>query len=197
MEVLNGEDKSIEVKGIKLKVKKGVFNPDKKITNSTSLVLNNLPVLKDKDVLDVGCGTGIIAIACALSGAKRVVAIDVDKNSLENAKINVKANNVQDKVEVIESDLFDKVHGKFDYILANLPISDKHWNLSVSTLDLVKKFVIESLNHTKENGKIYIVWASFSKVSPLKQFFKEKSYNYKEIKQRKLKRMWYLFEISL
>ena len=44
--------------------------------------------IRDEVVLDLGCGSGILAIGCLLLGSKFVVAVDVDSNSLEIAKRN-------------------------------------------------------------------------------------------------------------
>lgn len=42
--------------------------------------------IKDMNIVDLGCGTGIFSISSALLGAKKVLAIDIDKESLESAK---------------------------------------------------------------------------------------------------------------
>ncbi len=56
--------------------------------------------MTDKTVLDMGCGTCILGIAMIMAGAKECVAIDIDEDSVENAKTNCELNGVDDKVSV-------------------------------------------------------------------------------------------------
>ncbi len=70
------------------------------------------------DVLDIGCGTGILAILAKKLGANRVLAVDYDELSVEAAIENVQRNKVD--VEVRHSDLFSNVDGKFDIIVSNI-----------------------------------------------------------------------------
>ncbi|MEF3255112.1 MAG: 50S ribosomal protein L11 methyltransferase, partial [Deferribacterales bacterium] len=51
-------------------------------------------VAKDKVVMDIGCGSGILSIAAEISGAKKVFAFDNDKIALQNTKENIAANNM-------------------------------------------------------------------------------------------------------
>ncbi len=72
----------------------------------------------DKVVLDFGTGTGILAILAEKLGASRIVAVDYDEWSIENAKENVERN----KCSGIELNKSDKASGdgKYDVILANI-----------------------------------------------------------------------------
>jgi ribosomal protein L11 methyltransferase len=71
-------------------------------------------------VLDLGCGTGILAIAAAKLGAASVVAVDIDPNAVRAARENAAANGVADAVDVREGTL-DALDGEsFDIIVANI-----------------------------------------------------------------------------
>ncbi|WP_350287749.1 50S ribosomal protein L11 methyltransferase [uncultured Croceitalea sp.] len=74
---------------------------------------------KDKTVLDMGCGTGVLAILAEMKGAVQLEAIDIDNwcyvNSLENV-----ARNDCTKIEVFEGDSNLLVGKKYDVILANI-----------------------------------------------------------------------------
>jgi len=70
------------------------------------------------DVLDLGCGSGILAILAKKLGANRVVAVDNDPLAVEVAEENALRNNVN--IEVKWSDLFSNVDGKFDVIVSNI-----------------------------------------------------------------------------
>jgi len=71
-------------------------------------------------VLDIGCGTGILGIAAILLGARGSTLIDIDTQAIKVAKANSLRNGTIEKTEFITGDLFDKVEGKFDLIIANL-----------------------------------------------------------------------------
>ncbi len=71
-----------------------------------------------KRTLDMGTGTGVLAIAMALRGAKEVAAIDIDEFSVVNAKENLALNNINN-VSVILGDAA-AIHGIFDVIVANI-----------------------------------------------------------------------------
>jgi len=70
-------------------------------------------------VLDLGCGSGILAIAAAKLGARRVLALDVDPNAVRAARENAAANAVSDVIEVREGTL-EAEGGPFDVIVANI-----------------------------------------------------------------------------
>lgn len=77
--------------------------------------------MKDKRVLDCGCGTGILAIAASKMGAKSIVAYDIDEWSVENARHNADINHA-DNIEVLHGNVnvLSHVSGMFDMVLANI-----------------------------------------------------------------------------
>ena len=83
-----------------------------------SLLLNQ--DLKEKRVLDCGCGTGILGIVAAKCGAKEVVSYDIDEWSVRNARHNAELNGVE--IDVLEGDksVLSHVNGVFDVIMANI-----------------------------------------------------------------------------
>ena len=70
---------------------------------TTSLCLSYLDslALKDKDVLDYGCGSGILAIAALKLGAKSATGVDIDEQALIASKENAHRNGVEDKLQLI------------------------------------------------------------------------------------------------
>lgn len=71
-------------------------------------------------VLDVGCGSGILAIGALLLGAESAVGVDIDPIAVTTAEENAKINNVSDRFQVICGDLTEKVSGKYNLIAANI-----------------------------------------------------------------------------
>ncbi|AQS09007.1 ribosomal protein L11 methyltransferase [Clostridium saccharobutylicum] len=70
-------------------------------------------------VFDVGCGSGILAIAAAKLGANHVVGVDLDPVAVDSSKENISFNNLNN-IEVLEGNLLDVVSGKADIVVANI-----------------------------------------------------------------------------
>jgi ribosomal protein L11 methyltransferase len=91
---------------------------------STRLCLRLLQqtLLTGRSVLDVGTGSGVLAIAAAVLGAGRVTGVDVDPDALANARENLELNGLSGRVELIERDLSAGPGGleRSDVVLANL-----------------------------------------------------------------------------
>ena len=75
--------------------------------------------LENKKVLDMGCGTGILAIFAEMKGAKPLDAIDIDNWCYENSVENVTRNNCEN-ISVYEGDAALLVDKKYDVIIANI-----------------------------------------------------------------------------
>lgn len=76
-------------------------------------------VIKRRNVLDVGTGSGILAIAAAKFGAEKAVGFDIDLEALKVARKNVRLNNVSRKVTITAKSL-ENIKSKFSVIFANI-----------------------------------------------------------------------------
>ncbi|MDR3227333.1 MAG: 50S ribosomal protein L11 methyltransferase [Prevotellaceae bacterium] len=95
-------------------------------------------------ILDMGCGTGILSILAAMRNAAHVDAIDIDEWAYTNAIENIRENNTEKKVSVILGDV-KQINGKsYDLILANI-----NRNIIISDI----KYYAQSL----KNGGILII----------------------------------------
>jgi methylase of polypeptide subunit release factors len=178
-----------------------VFTPDQNLTYSTEQTLAYLDNLnlEEKEILDLGCGTGIIGISCLSKGAKKVTFSDVSSKALENTFENLKLNTFLNKAEIIQSNLFENIHGDFDFIFANLPISNDLWQpvIKQTTETLTEKFLKEVRSFTRENGRIIINWASFASLEQIENYLNENNFKFKKIEQEALDCTWYLFDIEI
>ena len=75
--------------------------------------------LRDKSLLDLGTGTGILAIGACLMGVGDVTAVDTDASSVEAAENNFALNGLTGKVRIIHGDIKDAGAG-YDVVLANI-----------------------------------------------------------------------------
>lgn len=78
--------------------------------------------LNDKNILDAGCGTGILGIVALKLGAKSVTAYDIDEWSADNTRHNAVINQVDEhlKIHCGDASLLDSISERFDYVLANI-----------------------------------------------------------------------------
>lgn len=195
--LLRHENYDLTIDNITIRVNDHVFSPDPELTNSSSLILKNIPDVAGKTVLDVGAGTGIVGLRCAMKGAGRVTSVDVSHAALANIKENVDRLGVANAVEIRESNLFSNVPERFDYIFANLPILDEAWSQeSGTTQHVVQQFLDEVSDHLNDGGTAYLAWGSFSDVEPLKAYLKTLDMDVQETQEEKMGFAWYLFAIT-
>lgn len=110
-----------EFYGLTFDVNKKVLTPRMETEILVEQVLKNVKNFKNPTVLDLGTGSGAIAVAVAKNCDAEVTAIDISKNALATAEENARKNGV--KIEFLHSNLFDglKRKRKFDIIVSNPP----------------------------------------------------------------------------
>ncbi len=175
---------------VRLIVFDGVYDP----SDDSYLLLEAVKGKKKLKVLDMGCGTGIIAINLAKQGCK-VTAVDVNEKAIENAKFNAEINGVN--IEVFKSDLFSNVKGCFELITFNPPYlptegEDIAWDGGREGIEVIRKFLKDAHKHLEENGEIYVVMSSLSNT---KKIFDEfgKIYRFDKV----LSKRFFFEEISV
>jgi ribosomal protein L11 methyltransferase len=82
-----------------------------------------------KKVVDLGTGTGVLALASALLGAQQVLAVDLNPLCVKTAKTNVQLNRLESRIEVKEGRAEDFAEIPADLMLANI-----HWDVLKSLL---------------------------------------------------------------
>lgn len=89
-------------------------------TTSMCITLMQKLSIKDKVVLDIGTGTGILGITACKLGAKKVVMTDIDPIAVEVAKQNAVINKVEDKCLITLDNLLSKSDSVGDVVIANI-----------------------------------------------------------------------------
>ena len=134
-------------------------------------------------VLDMGTGSAVQAIESS-KYAKKVLAVDVDENIIEWCNDNIDKR----KIEFQQSDLFNRVEGRFDLITFNPPylpddegIKDKALYGGKYGCETIIKFLREAADYLVDNGKILLIFTSFSKPEKIIETMKKLDYKYKII----------------
>lgn len=153
--------------GRKFDVLEDVLIPRQDTELSIEVLLDIIKNNKINNMLEIGCGTGIVSITIDLESDIDVTGLDISPQAIKNTTIN--KNKFNSNIKIIESDLFDKVNDKFDIIYSNPPyIKTKEIeNLQVEVreheprlaldggedgLVFYRKIVKESIEYLKENG---------------------------------------------
>ncbi|MBA2846361.1 16S rRNA (guanine1207-N2)-methyltransferase [Methanococcus maripaludis] len=136
-------------KRFSFKTDSGVFSP-KKIDKGTIILVEELELSKDDDVLDVGCGYGVIGISIA-DEVNSVTMTDLNNRSVGLTRKNIKLNGKSEKnIEVFQGDLFEKVNNKkYSVIISNPPIK--------AGKELIHKIISKGHDLLNENGSIWVV----------------------------------------
>lgn len=122
--------------------------------------------LQGKKVLDMGTGSGIIAITAAEKGAD-VTAVDISSEALEFAEEKARGKGLEN-IKFQKSDLFQNVEEEFDYIFFNPPylpgeqgIGDENiWRGGLKGIEVTERFLESADDYLSEDGEILLVMSS-------------------------------------
>ncbi|MBQ7219110.1 MAG: 50S ribosomal protein L11 methyltransferase [Ruminococcus sp.] len=122
-----------------------------------------------EEILDVGCGSGILGIASVLLGAKSAFGVDIDETAVRTANENAVVNHVGEKFTAAAGDLVDKVQGKYDIIVANI-VADAIIALSASVKAFMKPdsvYIVSGIIDTRADDVKNAVADSFDIVEEI------------------------------
>ena len=157
---------NVDFYDVNLLVNENVLIPRFETETLVEKTINHAKELTEPlDILDIGTGSGAIAITLAKHLSCHVLATDISKEALETAKANSKRNNVQ--IDFKQSNIFKNVKGKFDIIISNPPYIAKDEVID----DLVKDNEPHLALYAEEDG-LYFYRNILENVKP---FLKEKS----------------------
>ena len=121
------KERSLEKEwGKEFVIYENVFSPFIAPSGRVGLSFASLPIFKDKKILDIGCGSGVIASLMALNGAEKVLGVDINETAVNNARSNAISLGLEEQLEFRYSDCLSSVKSeeKFDLVYADLPFTD-------------------------------------------------------------------------
>jgi release factor glutamine methyltransferase len=163
--------RTVRAAGFRLTVRPTVFHPRFFVSSERFAAFIDGLDLTGKRVIDVGTGTGILALAAARAGAENVVAADINPNAARNANDNALSNGLSDRVVGVCSNLLAALAPPplFDVILSSPPkhageprdLTDRGWHAGPAYRDVADLFD-QARDRLKPGGKLYVMVSSDS-----------------------------------
>ena len=157
-----------EVAGLKLTVPPTVFHPKVFLTSAFFANFLQAQDLRGLRVVEVGTGSGILALSAAKAGAAQVIALDINPEAVRAAAMNARQNGLT-QLEARESNLFSAVpeSEKFDVIISSPPsfsgeprnVADRAWHAGPGYRDIVPLFD-QAAARLKDDGRMYLLVSS-------------------------------------
>ena len=150
-----------ELGGVSLVVLPDVFHPGLFFSSKLLAEVVGREPLEGKLVLEVGTGSGFLALLAARR-AQRTVGTDINPEAARALKINALLNHLEDKVEARQGDLFASVTGeRFDVIIFNPPYfageAKDLWEHSWRDVNQVRaRFVAEAAGYLRPGGRVLV-----------------------------------------
>jgi len=191
------QDETVVVGGMEIFVAHDVFSPKLENTNSVDMLLRNFPKVRGKRVLDVGTGTGVLAIKAAMEGAKEVVATDVTKSALENARRNIENTKTGDVISVVNQERFEDLGKAFDVILMNIIFAhspedpETKEKVRIESLGLHKRLIGSLSRLLVPGGKVVLGFASFGDIETLSEILNRDNLRVSVMTEEKFEVNWY------
>jgi release factor glutamine methyltransferase len=164
-------------------------------SDDSYLLLDSIEIQEGQEVLEVGTGSGLIALHCAK--VANVTATDINPHAIALAKRNADLNGLN--VNLINCDLFDGIRGSFDVVIFNPPYLqteddrekskdwlESAWNGGNTGEKVVLEFLVNVKDFMNPEGKVYILLSMNNK--------KAREYIEKYFKSKRLRKMELFFE---
>ncbi|MBR3476701.1 MAG: methyltransferase [Candidatus Methanomethylophilaceae archaeon] len=158
-------------------------------SDDSILLIESLDVKQGEKVLEVGCGSGIVSIHCALNGCT-VTSGDINPKAVELTRRNFKANRLSS--DVVETDVYSAIEGRFDTIVFNLPylpvdeegLLAKAWSGGPDGLGPLPKLLEEAPEHLNKGGRVVVVVSSLMDGAALHELLDQ--YDYRVIGESRM-----------
>jgi release factor glutamine methyltransferase len=129
------------------------------------LFIESLDVRDGERILEIGCGSGVVSIHCARNGCV-VTSGDINPRAVELTRKNASDNDV--RIDVVETDVYSNVEGRFDTILFNLPylpvdeegLLAKSWSGGPDGLGPLPELLQGAPEHLNDGGRVVVVISS-------------------------------------
>jgi release factor glutamine methyltransferase len=152
------------------KVLHAIGNPPKEVyspSDDSFLMMNSIPTraIAGKSVLDLGTGSGILGLYCAMHRALVTVS-DIDELALQHTR--KAAELLGAELSFVKSDIFSNIRESYDFVLFNAPylpsmtVEDKTVDGGPMGSDVIRRFLLELPNHLNNDGAAFLLVSSLN-----------------------------------
>ena len=151
-------------------------------TTSLRTLIRTSPLVNGKTVLEIGTGSGLVALCCLQAGAKQVVATDINPMAVANAKYNARLLGVDERIDVrlvseTEPGAYSVIGDteRFDIIISNPPWEDATPNtigayaLYDNNFALMRSMLAGLPNHLKPDGKALLAYGCVAAIKTIEE----------------------------
>jgi release factor glutamine methyltransferase len=181
--------------GFRLIVRPTVFHPRYFLSSECFAEFISRLDLSGKHVVDVGTGSGILALAAARAGAENVIATDINPTAALTAAENARTNGVGDRVSALCADLLSALAPRplFDVILSSPPkhagephdLADRGWHAGPHYRDIAALFD-QSRERLKPGGRLYVMVSSDSDLDLFSAFITKAGFQARLVAERSI-----------
>jgi release factor glutamine methyltransferase len=168
-------------------------------TDSLRQEIRQADWLRGKSVLEIGTGTGLIAICCLRAGAAKVVATDVNRAAVTNANQNATQFGVDQRISVRlvplkRAEAFSVIRAdeRFDLIVSNppwensTPRSIAEYALYDPGFRLLHSLLAEARRHLRPGGRIWLAYGSIEAIQQIQMLAPQYGWDFKSLDPRDL-----------
>ena len=172
---------------------------DSRDTVSLRQLIRGGEAVRDKTVLEIGTGTGLISLCCLKSGASRALATDVNRDALANARYNAERLKFAERldlrlVQLSDASAFAVIpHGeRFDLIVSNPPWVNRRpktleeYALYDENFALLRSLLRGARFHLNPGGRILLAYGCVDAIRTVQRLAREYKYEVKILDDRSL-----------
>ncbi len=168
-------------------------------TTSLRKLIRETPLVREKKILEIGTGSGLVSLCCVQAGAAEVIATDVNQNAVECARLNAERMGFDSKLDVRLVDTKNakafaviRADERFDLIISNppweegKPTSIDQYALYDPNFELLKSLLTEARSYLTPNGELYLAYGCKTAIRLLEKLSDELGYRFEVLDDRKL-----------
>jgi release factor glutamine methyltransferase len=177
----------VRIGDLKLTVPPSVFHPGIFITSKIFADHLRCTDFRDKAVVEVGTGTGVLALSAARAGARKILALDINPVAAAAAAQNASANGLASVVETRTSNLFSAVSKdeQFDVVISSPPsfageprdMSDRAWHAGDGYRDIHPLFR-QAYEHLNRRGEMFLLLSSDTNVALIESLARQAGFDW-------------------
>ena len=187
--------RNVRVGDLRLHVPPGVFHPGIFVTSRMFARFIRTLDLRGKRVVEVGTGSGILAISAGKSGASLVLALDINPAAVAGARQNADANDVGAILSTRVSNLFSAVlpHEKFDVVISSPPsfegeprdMADRAWHAGPGYRD-IRMLFDQAAHYLAPGGAMYLLASSDTNVPYLQHRARQAGFDWNLVAEKSI-----------